>query len=155
MNTPRTTLIEAYADGGLRPPNVLNEWTALDVERNVVTFQLDEKCPLLSEPSLGKAVEGAILYNTFTREDLIAWNRQCIEEGRAVPNKQQGWRKLRFDFQYALTHGSTLRFIQIKYRPDSAREVVQQATFRHDWTGKVIHLNPNSGCYELAIFKAT
>lgn len=155
MNIPRRTLTEAYADGGIRPPNILNEWTALDVERNVVTFQLDMKLPLLPQPTLGNAVEGAILYNPFTREDLVAWNRQCVEEGRALPNKQQGWRKLRFDFDYAMKHDSTLRFIHIQYRPDCANEQILQATFRKDWVGKVNYLNPNSGCYELAILAST
>lgn len=154
MSVPRKSLTEAYVDGGLRPPNILNEWTALDVRRDIVTFQLDVECPLLVHPTLGSAVDGAILYNPFTREDLIAWNNQCVADGRAMPNKQQGWKKLRFDFKYALDHGSSLRFIHIKYRPNVAREEIEEATFRHDWVGKVTYLHPGSGIYELAIFKA-
>lgn len=152
-NVPRKTLSEAYADGGLRPPNILNEWTALDLERNSVTYQLDEDYALLSQPRLGAPLDGATLYSAFTKDDLPAWNRQCIADGRPVPNKQQGWKKLRFDLGYAKEHDAIVRFIHIRYEPNRATEKIQQATFRHDWTGKVIYLHPNSGCYEIAIFQ--
>ncbi len=151
MNTPRPTLTAAYKDGGIHPPNILNEWTALDVERNVVTFQLDENSQLHEKPVLGKEVEGASLYHTFGKDALIAWNNQCIADGRPLPNKQQGWRKLRFDFDYAIKHDSRVRFIHIRYGRTRPVEQIESATFRHDWIGMVTHLHPNSGCYEVAI----
>lgn len=151
MNAPRPTLTAAYQDCGIRPPNILNEWTALDVARNVVAFQLDENSPLHEKPVLGKEVEEASLYLTFGRDELIAWNNQCIADGRPLPNNQQGWRKLRFDFDYAMKHDSAVRFIHVRYGRTRPVEQIESATFRRDWIGKVTHLNPNSGCYEVAI----